>query len=125
MLEHDAIAFVAEQKIQEALQNGAFDQLPGAGKPLVLEDLSHLPPELRMAYTMLKNSGFVETPQDMRRPLSPDKELKRSSPEEGASNDKLRRLDLMMCRIRRARGQLDLLPPILDSLYLDKLLKRV
>ena len=125
MLEHDAIAFVAEQKIQEALQNGAFDQLPGAGKPLVLEDLSHLPPELRMAYTMLKNSGFVETPQDMRRPLSPDKELKRSSPEEGASNDKLRRLDLMMCRIRRARGQLDFLPPVLDSLYLDKLLKRV
>ena len=125
MLEHNAIAFVAEQKIQEALQNGVFDGLPGAGKPLVLEDLSHLPPEARMAYTLLKNSGFVETPQGMRRPLSPDKELKRSSPEEGASNDKLRRLDLMMCRIRRARGQLDFLPPILDSLYLDKLLKRV
>jgi hypothetical protein len=116
---------VAEQKIQEALQNGEFDQLPGAGKPLAMEDLSHLPPEARMAYTILKNSGYLEAPQDMQRPLSPDKEFKRSSPEEGATDGKLRRLDLMMHRIRRARGQTDFLPPILDSLYLDKLLKRV
>ncbi|MDR0466468.1 MAG: DUF1992 domain-containing protein, partial [Deltaproteobacteria bacterium] len=125
MLEHNAIAFVAEQKIQEALQNGEFDQLPGAGKPLAMEDLSHLPPEMRMAYTILKNSGFVDAPQDMQRPLSPDKEFARSSPEEGTTNHKLRRLDLMMRRIGRARGQSDFLPPILDLLYLDKLLKRV
>ena len=125
MLEHDAIAFVAEQKIREALQNGDFDQLPGAGKPLVMEDLSHLPPEMRMAYTILKNSGFVDAPQDMRRPISPDRELTRSSPEEGAASGKLRRLDVMMQRVRRARGQRDFLPPVLDSLYLDKVLKRV
>ena len=125
MFEHGAIAFVAEQKIQEALRNGEFDRLPGAGKPLELEDLSHLPPETRMAYAILKNSGFVDTPQDMRRPLSPDKEFKRSSPEEGTTHDNLRKLDVMMRRVRRARGQADFLPPILDSLYLDKLLKRV
>ena len=125
MLEHDAIAFVAEQKIQESLQNGEFDRLAGRGKPLVMEDLSHLPPEARMAYTILKNSGFVDAPQDMQRPLSPDKELRRSSPEEGTTNDSLRKLDVMMLRVRRARGQMDFLPPILDSLYLGKLLKRV
>ena len=125
MFEHGAIAFVAEQKIQEALRNGEFDQLPGAGKPLQIEDLAHLPPEVRMAYTILKNSGYVDTPQDMRCPLSPDKELKRSSPEEGTTNDNLRKLDVMLRRVRRARGQADFLPPILDSLYLDKLLKRV
>ena len=125
VLEHDVIAFVAEQKIQEALQNGEFDQLPGAGKPLVMEDLSHLPPEARMAYTILKNGGYVDTPQDMGRPLSPDAELTRSGPEEGATGGKLRRLDIMMRRVRRARGLLDFLPPILDSLYLEKLLKRV
>jgi hypothetical protein len=125
MLEYDAIAFVAERKIQEALQNGEFDQRPGAGKPLVLEDLSHLPPEVRMAYTLLKNSGFVDTPQDLGRPLLPDGELKRSSPEEGTANGRLRKLDVLMRRLRRARGQADFLPPILDALYLDKLLKRV
>ena len=125
MLAYNAIAFVAEQKIQEALQNGEFEQLPGAGKPMAMEDLSWLPPEVRMAYTILKNSGFVDTPQDMHRPLSLDKELNRSSPEEGIANDKLRRLDVMMHRLRRAKGQTDFLPPFLDGLYLSKLLKRM
>jgi hypothetical protein len=125
MLGYDAIVFVAEQKIQQALQNGEFDRLPGAGKPLVMDDLSHLPPEVRMAYTILKNSGFVDAPQDMRRPLLPDAELKRSSPEEGTTNGRLRKLDVLMRRVRSARGQTDFLPPILDSLYLDKLLGRV
>jgi hypothetical protein len=125
MLAHDAIAFVAEQKIQEALRNGEFDQLPGAGKPLEMEDLSHLPPETRMAYTILKNSGFVEAPRDMQRPLSPDREFTRANPEEGTTRDKLHKLDVLMHRLRRARGQADFVPPILDALYLDKLIKRV
>ena len=121
----DVIAFVAEQKIQEAIQNGEFDHLPGSGNPLVMEDLSHMPPEARMAYTILKNSGFMDTSQNMQRPVSPDEELKRSSPEEGTANDKLRKLSVLMHRVSRARGQADFLPPILDDLYLGKLLKRM
>lgn len=125
MLELDAITLVAEQKIQEAMQNGDFNHLLGAGKPLVLEDLSHLPPDMRMAYTILKNSGFVDAQQDMQHPLSLDKELKRSSPEEGTANNNLRKLSARMHRVRRSRGQADCLPPILDDLYLDKLLNRM
>jgi len=125
MLEYNAIAFVAEQKIQAALHNGEFDRLPGAGKPLVMEDLSHLPPEARMAYTILKNSGFVDAPQDMRRPLSLDRAHKHSGPVEGTTCRKLHKLDIMMLRLRRAKGQTDFLPPMLDADYLDKLLKRV
>jgi hypothetical protein len=59
----------------------------------------------------------------MRRPLSPDAEP--ACPEEGRTDGKLRRLGLMMRRVRRAGGQADFLPPILDSLYLEKLLMRV
>jgi hypothetical protein len=127
----DAVAYVAEQKIREAAREGAFDDLPGAGKPLVLEDLSHLPPEMRMAYTILKNSGFIATrraesdcPPD-RPPDRPEEELRRSSPGEGATNARLRRLDVLIGRVRRAKGQGASLPLLFDSPYLDKLLKRV
>ena len=41
------------------LLRGAFDSLPGAGKPLELEDDSHIPEDLRMAYKLLKNAGYV------------------------------------------------------------------
>ena len=54
-----ALQIIAEQKIMEAMQAGAFDNLPGAGKPLILEDLGHVPEELRMAYKILKNAGCV------------------------------------------------------------------
>lgn len=48
-----------EQIIQEAIQEGHFDNLPGFGKPLKLDDLSAVPEELRPAYRILKNSGFL------------------------------------------------------------------
>ncbi|KYD07599.1 MAG: DUF1992 domain-containing protein [Caldibacillus debilis] len=50
---------VSEEKIREAYQNGEFDDLPGFGKPLELEDLSSVPEELRLAYRLLKNANFT------------------------------------------------------------------
>mgnify|MGYP000414686504 CR=1 FL=1 len=55
----DAISIIAEQRIREACERGAFDSLPGAGKPLELEDDSHIPEDLRIAYKLLKNAGYV------------------------------------------------------------------
>ena len=49
----------AEQRIVEALNNGELDNLPGTGQKLVLDDDTHVPPELRAGYRLLKNSGFL------------------------------------------------------------------
>jgi hypothetical protein len=122
----DAVALVAEAKIREALADGLLDHLPGAGKPLVLEDLSRLPPEGRMAYTILKNSGFVEAGVAVPRP--PEEELSHSAPEEGALHRRLRRLNLLLRRVRRRRGADPgdaILCALPDSPYLPRLLQRV
>ncbi|MCM3782831.1 DUF1992 domain-containing protein [Neobacillus mesonae] len=50
---------IAEQKIAEAIEKGELDHLPGAGKPLVIEDMSHIPEDLRASYKILKNSGYL------------------------------------------------------------------
>lgn len=50
---------IAEGKIKEAIRNGEFENLPGRGKPLRLDDLSSVPEELRAAYIILKNAGIV------------------------------------------------------------------
>ena len=57
-----AIQYIAERRIEEAMQKGEFDNLPGQGKPLELEDLSNVPEELRMAYKILRNAGCL-TPE--------------------------------------------------------------
>jgi hypothetical protein len=51
--------FIAERKIREAMEQGAFDRLEGAGKPLNLEDNPLEDPSLRMAHRLLKNNGFA------------------------------------------------------------------
>jgi hypothetical protein len=48
-----------EEHIRRAHARGEFDNLPGAGKPLDLGEDAHLPAELRMAYRVLKNAGYL------------------------------------------------------------------
>lgn len=48
-----------DQIIQSAMQEGAFDNLPGKGKPLKLDENPHLDPEWQLAYHLLKQNGFA------------------------------------------------------------------
>ena len=48
---------IAENRIREAMEQGEFDNLPGAGQPLSLEEYFSTPEELRMAYSILKNAN--------------------------------------------------------------------
>jgi len=50
---------IAERKIAEALARGELDHLPGEGRPLDLDDDALVPEDLRLAYRILKNAGFV------------------------------------------------------------------
>ena len=50
---------IAERRIREAMERGEFENLEGKGRPLVFEDDSFIPPDLRMAYKVLKNAGFL------------------------------------------------------------------
>jgi hypothetical protein len=47
---------IAEQKIRDAIARGEFDNLPGAGQPIDLEEYFRTPEELRMAYSILKSA---------------------------------------------------------------------
>ena len=49
----------AERHIIDAQSKGEFDNLPGTGEPLTLDDDSHVPPELRAGYRLLKNAGCL------------------------------------------------------------------
>lgn len=48
---------IAENRIREAIEAGEFDNLPGRGKPIDLEDYFATPEELRLAYSILKNAN--------------------------------------------------------------------
>jgi len=57
---------IAERRIQEAIQNGEFDNLEGRGKPIKFEDETWIPEDLRMAYRILKNADCIPPELELR-----------------------------------------------------------
>jgi hypothetical protein len=55
----DVWRLIADRKIREAMDEGAFDRLSGAGQPLPTEDLTYTDPTLWMAHHIMKNNSVV------------------------------------------------------------------
>jgi len=69
MIPMDFFQKIAEEKIQEAMRRGEFDNLPGAGKPLPPDDLDRVPEELRTGYKILKNAGLIPEEMQLRKDM--------------------------------------------------------
>ncbi|MDE2950683.1 MAG: DUF1992 domain-containing protein [Chloroflexota bacterium] len=50
---------IVDHLLQEAIGNGDISHLPGAGKPLRLDNNSHTPPELRAAHKILDDHNVI------------------------------------------------------------------
>lgn len=46
-------------RIEEAIKDGVFDNLPGKGKPLKLNENPNEPPDMQMAHKILKNNDLT------------------------------------------------------------------
>ena len=104
---------IAEQRIAEALERGELDSLPGAGRPLALDDDALMPEDLRLAYRILKNAGFVPPEIEARREIA---ELERLL-FDGAALDETTRA--------RAAKKLALLRTRVEPRYAERVLGRL
>lgn len=94
---------LAEQHILAALEKGELSGLPGEGKPLVLEDDSQVPAELRTAYRLLKNSGFLPPELESRREaLALVDLLQQLDPEDPQAAEYHKQLRLLELKLRQA-----------------------
>ena len=110
---------LAEQRIRDAQARGEFDDLPGSGRPLVLEGDPLVPAELRVAYRLLKNAGFVPPELEARGEIRALEKLLETvcGSAEHARIASLIRFLLLLCSVRR-----DLR---LEQDYLDKINERL
>ena len=53
------LEFLVEQRLLDAVSRGELENLPGEGHPLELDDDPLVPEDLRVAYRILKNAGYV------------------------------------------------------------------
>jgi hypothetical protein len=96
---------IAEERILEAQRAGAFDDLPGKGKPLQLEDLSGVPEDLRIGYTILKNAHVLPPEAELLKDIHTIEDLLKHVEDEGerralakSMQHKIIRLDLLRRR---------------------------
>lgn len=61
---------LVEEKIQEAMARGDFDNLPGAGKPLDLDGYFAAPEDLRMAWSVLRSAGYMPEEVELLREIA-------------------------------------------------------
>ena len=97
---------LAEQRIREAVERGDFEDLPGRGEPLALEDDGLVPEELRAGYRLLKNAGFVPPELEQVRELREVEALIRQAEAEAdreARENGGRRLRMVLQRLHGGR----------------------
>jgi hypothetical protein len=95
---------LAEQRIREAEREGAFDNLPGTGQPLQLDDDSAVPAELRTAYRLLKNAGYLPPELQLRREIADVGELLVAAERAEERAHHARRLRYLMSRLGLGRS---------------------
>ncbi|KLP61709.1 hypothetical protein ABR39_00210 [Enterobacter genomosp. O] len=112
----------AERHIRDAQKKGEFDDLPGSGEPLVLDDDSHIAPELRAGYRLLKNSGCLPPELEQRREAVELADLLKGVRQDDPRHAELsRRLVLLELKLRQAGMNTD----FLHGQYSERLIQKI
>ena len=98
-----ALERVAEERIREALQRGEFDNLPGQGKPLKLEDDRHVPEDLRLAYKILKNAACLPPEVELKKEIRTTEELLGAQTDEAEKYRLIKKLNYMVMKLNVMR----------------------
>jgi len=119
----DIFIKIAEEKIKEAQAKGEFDNLPGKGKPLNLDEDNHVPQELRIAYKILKNSGYIPPEIQAQKEIKSTLDLLKHCTDEREKYKKIQKLNLLITKMNIVRK----VPVNLEQeqLYYEKIVDKV
>lgn len=94
---------IADQKIREAMEDGEFDNLPGKGKPLTLENDSHLPQEIRIAHKILKNANCLPPELEIRKEILTIEEMLVGIKDEKEKYRQIKKLNYLVMKLNMTR----------------------
>lgn len=114
---------IVEQRIKEALERGDFDDLPGKGKPLPIEDDSMVPDELRLAYKILKNAGCVPPELELHREIRRMEDLLKDLPDEEERYKLMKKINFQILKLNMAGKKSPLLEK--QELYYKKVIDKL
>jgi len=114
---------IIEERIRKAQKDGQFDDLPGKGQPLDLEELNGVREELRLAYKILKNADCKPPELEIKEEIRRTEDLLQGM---GDTKKKLRlikKLNFLIMKLNTMRqGSAEFeMPQLYESKLIDRL----
>ncbi len=100
----DALARIAERKILEAIEAGELTSGKWKNKPLPLDDDRFVPDDLKMAYKILKNSGYLPPEIEARKEIKKIEDLIACTEDEHIRLKQMKKLNLLLMKLDARRS---------------------
>ena len=100
----DSLAFIAEQKIAQAMREKDFNSPKWKNKPLPLEDDRFVPDDLKMAYKILKNSGYLPPEIEERKEIQKLEDLIIKTEDEHERLKQMKKLNVLLLKVDANRS---------------------
>ena len=94
---------IVEERIRTAQKRGLFKNLAGSGKPLTLEDDSHIAEELRLAYKILKNADCLPPEVELKKEIERTEELLTGMEDTSEKYSTLKKLNYLIMKLNAIR----------------------
>lgn len=101
----DPLSFIAEQKIAQAMQERDLNSPKWKNKPLPLDDDRFVPDDLKMAYKILKNSGYLPPEIEERKEVKRLEDLIACTEDEHERLKQMKKLNVLLMKIDAQRSR--------------------
>lgn len=118
-----ALQQLAEQRIAKAIEDGTLKVDGWKNKPLPLDDDSFVPDDLKMAYKILKNSGYVPPEVELRKEVQKLEDLIIITEDGHQRVKQMKKLDLLMRKIDLQRSRPSSIEH--DDAYYQKIVEKI
>jgi hypothetical protein len=94
----DEVHLIAEKRIRAAQEEGQFDNLPGKGQPLNLDEDSSVPEDLRLMFKIMRNAGCLPIEMEVRKEIYNVRQLLNAAIDEETRRELQRELSFLLLK---------------------------
>ena len=90
---------IVEKRIKDAQERGDFEDLPGHGEPINIEDDSHIPEEMRLTYKILKNADCLPPELQLRKEIRQMEDMLDGIPDEKEKYRQIKKINYKIMQL--------------------------
>ena len=94
---------IIEERIRKAQKKGVFENLEGAGKPLNIEEDSHIAEDLRLAHKILKNANCLPPEIELKKEIQRTEDLLSGMKDTAQKHHTLKKLNYLIMKLNAVR----------------------